>query len=219
MGKRKTRTEQTNKPVYGAQIEGAAGNITDAYNSSMPAVQELSGNLGAVSNEALRGMMGPNNPLMNANNFLNAQLTGDPAQNPYLDAMVERTNNSVRNQQQAIMGRRGLTGGSDYTNLITRALASNETGLRFDDYNQSMNRRMQAAGMAGQNLGQAAQLGQAGAMLPSQLAALQGAGVGGLLGQYQNVKGTQTQSGGLGQMLGGLLGAGLSGWATGGFRL
>jgi hypothetical protein len=43
-------------------------------------------------------------------------------------------------------------------------------------------------------------------MLPSQLAALQGAGVGGLLGQYQNTRGTQTQSGG---MLGQILGAGM----------
>jgi hypothetical protein len=116
-----------------------------------------------------------------------------------------------------MLGRRGMTGGSDYTNLITRALASNETGLRFDDYNQSMNRRMQAAGMAGIPTQTAAALGQQGVMLPSQLAAIQGAGVGGLLGQYQNTTGTQTQSGGFGQMLGGLLGAGLSGWASGGF--
>jgi hypothetical protein len=205
MGKKKTRTEQTNKPVYGAQIEGAASNITNAYNASQPAVQQLTGNLGAVSNEALQGMTGANNPLINSNNFLNAELTGDPTQNPYLQQQIDMTNESVRNQVQASMGRRGLTGGSDYANMITRSLAQNESGIRYNDYNQAMQRRMQAAGMAGQNVGQAAQLGQAGAMLPSQLAALQGAGVGGLLGQYQNIKGKTTQSGGL---LESILGAG-----------
>jgi hypothetical protein len=64
----------------------------------------------------------------------------------------------------------------------------------------------------------AAQFGQQGAMLPLQAGALNAASIGGLLGQYQDVRGTQTQNGGLGGMLGGILGAGLSGWAGGGFR-
>lgn len=210
MGKRKTTSTQTNRPVYSAEITGAANNITNAYNASQPAVQTLTNNLGAASNDLFAGMQGGNNAVLNANNFINQQLTGDPQSNPYLDAMVERTNNSVRNQQQAILGRRGMTGGSDYTNLISRALASNETGLRYDDYNNAMNRRFQAAGMAGQGLGTAAALGAQGAMLPTQLAALQGAGVGGLLGQYQTVNGRSTQSGGLMDVLGlGLQGAAL----------
>ena len=211
MGKKRTRSEQTNKPVYGAQIEGAANNITSAYNASQPAVQNVSNNLNQASNDLFAQFRNGGDPTVSAaSSFLRNQIESDPTQNPYLDAMVERTNNSVRNQQQAIMGRRGLTGGSDYTNIINRALASNETGLRFDDYNQSMNRRMQAAGMAPGiaqagylPLQMATQAGTAGAMLPSQLAALQGAGIGGLLGQYQNVKGTQTQSGmGWGELLG-----------------
>jgi hypothetical protein len=149
---------------------------------------------------------------------LRSQIESDPTENPYLQAMIDRTNNSVRNQQQAMLGRRGLAGGSDYANIISRALASNETGLRFEDYNQAMNRRMQAAGMAPGisqagflPLQMATQAGTAGAMLPSQLAAMQGAGMGGLLGQYQDVRGTQRQSGmGLGEMIGlGLQGASL----------
>jgi hypothetical protein len=197
MGKKRTRTTQTNRPIYSQEITGAAQGITNAYNASQPAINQLTSNLGAVSNEALQGMTGANNPLLNANTFVNEQLTGDLQNNPYLQQQIDMTNESVRNQAQAALGRRGLTGGSDYSNLIARALAQNETGLRYTDYNNALNRRFQAAGMAGQNLGQAAQLGQAGAMLPLQAAALQGAGVGGLLGQYQDVRGTQTQSGGL----------------------
>lgn len=216
MGKKKTRTTQTNRPIYSSEITGAAQGITNAYNASQPAINQLSGNLGAVSNEALQGMTGANNPLLNANTFVNEQLTGDLQNNPYLQQQIDMTNESVRNQAQAALGRRGLTGGSDYSNLIARALAQNETGLRYTDYNNALNRRFQAAGMAGQGLGQAAQLGQAGAMMPLQAAALQGAGVGGLLGQYQDVRGTQTQSGGLlGNLLqiGGQLGAA---WLGGG---
>jgi hypothetical protein len=104
------------------------------------------------------------------------------------------------------MGRAGLAGGSDYNNLIARALAQNESGLRYADYDNAMNRRFQAAGLAPQGLQTAAGLGQAGAMLPLQAGALNAASVGGLLGQYQNQQGVQKQSG---ISIGELLGAGL----------
>ena len=219
MGSRKSRSTQVNKPVYAAEIGGAARNIQDAYAGSQPAVNTLSNNLGRVSQTLFDQYQGGGDPTVSAaSNFLRSQIESDPTENPYLQAMIDRTNNSVRNQQQAMLGRRGLAGGSDYANIISRALASNETGLRFEDYNQAMNRRMQAAGMAPGisqagflPLQMATQAGTAGAMLPSQLAAMQGAGMGGLLGQYQDVRGTQRQSGmGLGEMIGlGLQGASL----------
>lgn len=216
MGKKKSTTTQVNRPIYSAEIGGAASNVQNAYTQAQPTINTLSNNLGQVSNDLFAGMQGENNAVLNANNFVNQQLTGDPTQNPYLDAQIERTNNSVRNQLQARLGRAGLAGGSDYTNLIARALASNEGNLRYQDYDNAMNRRLQAAGMAGQGLQAATNLGQAGAMLPLQAGALNAASIGGLLGQYQDVKGTQTQSGGL---LGSILGAGLTGWASGGFKI
>lgn len=202
MGSRKTKTTQVNKPIYSAEIGGAANNIANAYNQSQPAVNTLSNNLGKVSSDLFAGLGGGNNAVLNANSFINSQLTGDLQDNPYLQQQIDLTNESVRNQAQAALGRRGLTGGSDYSNLITRALAQNESGLRYQDYNNAMQRRFQAAGLAPQGLQTAAALGTQGALLPSQLAAIQGAGIGGLLGQYQDVRGTQRQSGGL---LGGLL--------------
>jgi len=197
MGKRKTRSEQTNKPIYEAQITGAAGAQQDAFDKSMPAAMQLSGTMSGAANDLFGQFAQDGNALGAANKFLVNELSGDPAQNPYLDQMLDISNNRVQNQMQAAMGRRGLTGGSDYTNLIGRALAENETGMRFQDYNNAMQRRMQAAGMSALPMQAAGQIGQAGVMLPSQLAALNSAGIGGLLGQYQDVKGTQTQSGGL----------------------
>ena len=214
MGSKKTRTTQTNRPIYSAEISGAAKNAQDAYTQSQPGINTLSNNLGQVSSELFAGMGGANNAVLNANNFINSQLTGDLQQNPYLDAQIQRTNDSVRNQLQARMGRAGLAGGSDYTNLIARALASNEGNLRYQDYDNAVNRRFQAAGMAPQGLTTATQLGQAGAMLPLQAGALNAASIGGLLGQYQDVRGTQKQSGGL---LGSIIGAGLSAYGAGVF--
>ena len=182
MGKRRTRTEQTNRPIYASEIQGAAQATQNAFNQSLPMAQQTQANLMGASNDLFAGMQGENNAVLNANTFLNQQLTGDPTQNPYLDQMLDISNNRVMNQMQAQNRMRGITGGSDDTGIIARALAQNETGVRFDDYNQAMNRRVQAAGLAPMGTQVAAGLGQQGAMLPSQLAALNAAGVGGLLG-------------------------------------
>lgn len=203
MGSKKTKTTQTNKPIYAAEIGGAAKNVQDAYAQSQPGINTLSNNLGQVSSDIFAGMQGGNNAVLNANNFVNQQLTSDPQQNPYLQQQIDTTNESVRNQLQARMGRAGLAGGSDYNNLISRALAQNESGLRYQDYDNAMNRKFQAAGLAPQGLQTAAGLGQAGAMLPLQAGALNAASIGGLLGQYQDQRVTQKQSGiGFGEILG-----------------
>ena len=133
-------------------------------------------------------------------------------ENPYLQQMIDQTNSSVRNQLQAQMGRRGAVGGSDYTNLIARALARNETEARFGDFNSAQQRRLQAAGLAPgllqgslMPLQLGAQLGSQGAMLPLQAALANSAGVAGLLGPYTNTESRTVQSGGL---LESILGAG-----------
>lgn len=204
MGKKKSKTEQTNKPIYAAEIGGAANAQQAAYNQAQPAIGQFSDNAAGASNDLFAQFRAGDPTVQAAQGFLQGQLTGDPTQNPYLDQMVAQTNDSVRNQVQARMATRGQTGGSDYTGLIARALAENETGLRYGDYDRAMQRRMSAAGLtpgvtAAQYLPLEAAMntGQAGAMLPLQAALANSAGVGGLLGQYQDVKGKTVQSGGL----------------------
>lgn len=197
MGKKKSTSTQTNRPVYAAEVEGANRQQQEAYNQARPMLNQVSNNMGQASIGIFDSMNRDGNAVSSANRFLVGQLEGDPQQNPYLDAMIDRTNNSVRNQMQARLGRMGASGGSDYTNLITRALASNEGSMRFEDYNNAMNRKFQAAGMSALPVTTAAGLGQAGAMLPLQGALANSAGTAGLLGQYQTVNGRQTQTGGL----------------------
>lgn len=203
MGKKKTTTTQTNKPIYSSQIEGAANTQQAAYNQSRDKIAGVSDNLLGLSDDLLARFRDGDPAIDAAKGYVTDTLSGDPASNPYLDDMIAQTNDNVRNQMQASMGTRGLTGGSDYYGLIGRELAKNETGLRYTDYDREQQRRAQAAGMApGLVAGEyipvagAMEAGTSGAMLPLQAALANSAGIGGLLGQYQNVKGTQKQSGG-----------------------
>ncbi|WP_230280270.1 hypothetical protein [Croceicoccus sp. Ery15] len=221
MGSKKSKS--TTKPVYSSQIEGAAGNLNSVYNSSKDSINQVSSNLTGLSSDLLGRFQQGDPTITAAKGYITDTLAADPASNPYLDDMISMSNDSVRNQLQAQMGTRGLTGSSDYYGLISKNLANNETGLRYTDYNNTLDRQAQAAGMApsivaGEYIPVAAAMeaGTTGAMLPTQAALANAAGVGGLLGQYTNS--TQKQSGGFGSMLGGIVGAGLSGWASGGFK-
>jgi hypothetical protein len=125
------------------------------------------------------------------------------AGNPYLQAMIDRTNNSVRNQTQASYGSRGQTNGSDYVLAIADRLAANETGLRYQDYGNERDRMAQATsqvpGLIAAENGQLDPAFQAYDAMQAPLRAAIGYGgsIGGLLGQYQTVK----QKTGIGQQL------------------
>lgn len=217
LSSKKTTTTQTNKPIYSREVEGAARSQQQAYDAARPGIDRVSGNMLDLSDDLL-GRFRNGDPTINAaRRHIQRTLNGDPAENPYLDDMIDISNDNVRNTLQAKLGTRGQTGGSAYYDMIGRGLAQNETGLRFQDYNNVMDRRQQAAGMApGVVAGDyipvagAMQAGQQGAMLPLQAALANSAGVGGLLGQYQNQRGTQTQNTGFMDILGmGLQGASL----------
>jgi hypothetical protein len=202
LGKKKQTTTQTNKPVYASEITGAARQAQGAYDQSQPAIAQVSGNLTNASNDLFQQFRQGDPTLQMAQSTARDLMQG--GENPYLQSMIDQTNSSVRNQMQARLGRSGNAGGSDYTNLISRALARNETEARFGDFNNSQNRRLQAAGMAPGllqgsylPLQMASQAGMQGALLPLQAAGVNAGNIGGLLGQYQDIRGRTTQSGGL----------------------
>ena len=100
---------------------------------------------------------------------------------------------------------------------LTRQLANAENNARFQNYAMERGYQNDAIGQA-QNL-----MGGSQGLL-NNAAELPWIGVGALNGNVRNASGgygttTTKQSGGIGQMLGGLAGAGLSGWATGGFKI
>lgn len=224
MGKKKTTS--TTKPIYGRQIEGAANTVGNVYNQQAPKISGYADQIGSLVpglvQQAQAGDAGINAARDYNVDVLSGQYLNEG--NPYLEGVLSNSNNDIRNQLQAALGAKGLTGGSDYAGLISDKIAKNTLATRYQNYDAERARMATAAGQspgiaAGAIAPVASAVGaaQAAGSLPMDAALKYGAGIGGLLGQYTNT--TQKQSGGLGSMLGGLLGAGLSGWATGGFKV
>jgi hypothetical protein len=196
-----SKKTQKVEPIYGQQLQGAANTLTGVYNQNAPKIQGYADAIGGLIPSLMQRYQ-QGDPAMNAaRSFLTNTIQND-GPNPYLESQIAQTNNSVGNTVNAKLGTRGLTGGSVQAGMLSRALAENESGLRYADYNNMMQRRMQAAGMA-PNMASADLIAispllaaaQSASGLPMQAAAQNAAGIGGLLGQYTNT--TQKSSGGL----------------------
>lgn len=203
-------------------ISGAAAGLQDSVAANAPNLQAISGTLAGGLPDLAAKAFG-SDPLMGqakgyAGDVLGGKyLTG----NPNLEGMIERTRGDVSDQINSIFSRAGRTGSGRHAQDLTRGLADAELGMRYSDYDRERGAMERAAGMApglyaGQFAGVSPLLGLAGAAAetPYVGSRLLAQGMGGLLGGYN----TQTQSPGLGSSLMGLAGAGLSSWATGGFK-
>lgn len=221
MGLSSSKTKSTSKPVYSSQIEGAAGNVSSAYNAAQPGITKTADALGSavpgLMDQYLKGDAG-----VNSARAYNQDVTSGKyldAGNPYLQAQIDKTGAGVRNGLAASLGTRGLTGGSAFGDIITRNLAENESGLRYTDYNNERTRMDAAASAAGGiSAAQYAPLSVIQSILESQQAPIRsaagaGSAVGGLLGQYTNQ--TQKQGTNIGMLIAQLAGNAASAYAGG----
>lgn len=218
----KSKSTTKTKPIYSQQIEGAAGNINAAYSAQAPKISAVTDQLSAqVPGLVERYTQG--DPNVKAAQGYNADVLGGKyldAGNPHLQAMIDQTGNSVRNGVSASLGVRGLSGGSSHSDLVSRALAENETKLRYGDY-ASERSRMDSAASQAPALASAQyiplsimeQIAQAQQM-PVQSAVGAGSGIGGLLGSYTNQK--TTQKGSIGQLIAQMAGNAAQAYAGGG---
>lgn len=218
----KSKSKTTNKPVYSSQIEGAANTINNAYAQQAPKITGITDQLSGLVPDLVSRYTNGDPNVKAAQAYNTDVLSGRylDAGNPYLQSQIDATGADVRNGLSASLGTRGLTGGSAFGDIISRNLAENSSALRYKDYDAERARMGQAAGMAGgisaaqylpltaiQDILQAQQA-------PVQAAVGAGNGIGGLLGQYQNTK--QTQSGSLGQLIAQLAGNAAQAYAIGG---
>lgn len=223
MGFSSSKSKSSTKPVYSGQIEGAAGNINSAYASQAPKISAITDQLGGLV-PGLVDSFNTGDPGVKAAQGYNTDILSGKylSGNPYLEDQISRTNDGVRNGLSASLGTRGLTGGSAFGDIITRNLAANESGLRYNDYNNERTRMGQAASAApGLSAASYLPLTAIQDILQAQQAPVQsavgaGSGIGGLLGQYTNQ--TQKSSPGLGLLAAQLGGSALSAWAGGGFK-
>lgn len=130
-------------------------------------------------------------------------------QNPYMQGMIDQTNESVSNRVNSNFSGSGRYGSDYHTGELTKGLADAENNLRFSNYATERGYQNGAA------LGNLAGI-ESLAGMPAGFANNQANAINGLVGKYvtSTGSGTSKQSGGL---LGDLLGAGLAGWASGGF--
>lgn len=202
MGLSSKTSKSSNKPVYGAQIEGAASNVSNAYNAAAPQIASTANQLGGLVPDLVKQYQ-QGQPNVAAAQGYNADVLSGKylgQGNPYLQDQIDATGSDVRNGLSASLGTRGLTGGSAFGDIISRNLATNATNLRYTDYSNERS-RMDSAATQAPGLAAAGYLPIATiqSILQSQAAPLQAAnsqaaGIGGLLGQYTNQKQTYNPS-------------------------
>jgi hypothetical protein len=207
-------------PIYNKQIEGAGNTLTSAYNANAPKIQGISDQLSGLVPEIVQrfkaGDPGVNAAKAYNTDVLSGRYLGEG--NPYLEAMIADSGDDVRNQTQAALGVRGLTGGSGYADLISRNIGKNSLALRYQDYGAERDRMTGAAGMAPALSAadyiplQAALSAGETADDPLQAAVGYSSGLGSLLGQYTKTKTKQA----LGPMIANALAGAAAAYAGGG---
>lgn len=212
-GSKTTTMKSTTKPVYESQILGEHSNLTSAFDNNASNVADIQSQLQNLLGTAIGNYN--NNPTLNAaKGYVTSTLGSSYQDSPYLQGMIDQTNRSVANATTNALGTRGLTGGSAMAKILAGKLAENETGLRYNDYNNWQDRQAQAAAMApglssadATNLSSVQNLAGQSATMTTDEALKRAAAVSGLLGQYTNTDGKQTEktSGGLGGLFGGIL--------------
>lgn len=212
----KKKTVQSNTPWAPAQpyILKNLQQQDAVFNSSQPALEGF-----AADQRATYGRLAPGAEagIVGAQNLVNRNLSGANLQgNPYLDAILGRTRENVAGTVNDQFGPAGRFGSGQHAAILARELADAETRARYGDYAQERGYQQDAIGQASGLMGGAQGLLNNAAELPW-------IGVQAANGAVRQASGgygtsTTTQKGGLGQMLMGLAGTGLSGWASGGFR-
>jgi hypothetical protein len=192
-------SKSTTKPVYNKQIESAGNTLTSAYNTAAPRIQGVSDQLSGLVPEIVSRFRAGDPGVTAARDYnvdvLSGRYLGEG--NPYLEQVIANAGNDVRNQSQATLGLKGLTGGSSYADIISRTVGTLATNLRYQDYDAERNRMSGAAAMAPGisaaeyiPLQAALSVGET-AQDPLRAAVGYSSGLGGLLGQYTQTKSKQ----------------------------
>lgn len=216
MGLSSSKTKTKNEPWAPAQpyILKGLEQSGQVFDQQQPSLNKFSAmqmdTYGRLAPSAEQGIAG-SQTLVNdtlAGKYLNG--------NPYLDGMLNKTRENITNNVQSQFAGAGRYGSDYNVGELSRQLADAENQMRFQNYGQERAYQNEAIGQA-----QGLMNGTQG--LLNNAAELPWIGVGALNGNVRNASGgygtqTTTQKQGAGGLLAGIAGAGLSGWAGGGFK-
>lgn len=215
--KQKTEYNKDVKPY----VFGAANNLQDTVRAAQPGLDAITGGLNSGFATLGNRVFGSNALTDQAKSYAGDVLGGKylGAGNPYLEGMVDTARGNAFDDVASRFGRTGMTGGTGFARSLGRGMGEAELGLRYNDY---AGERARMDGMAN-NAGQIsisdlaalpAWLQTAGlaAETPYIGANVLASGLGGLFGNQQ----TTTQKQGALGTIAGLVGSGLSAYASGG---
>lgn len=200
MGASSKKTKSTTKPVYEQEVKDAAGVTNSTYQDNRGTAADISGQFAGLVPDLLDKYQQGDPTINMAQNYAQDTLGGKYLENnPYLENIINTTNDSVTDRTNAGIGTRGQTGGSAHMELLSQNLADNESGLRWNNYNterQNMNNMaaMSPSLAAGQQIPLAAAMaaGESAVNLPWVGANNVARNTAGLLGQYTNTEGKQS---------------------------
>lgn len=193
----------------------AAADTTSVFNSAQPGLQNITNSVQGTIPSILAKYQAGNPALNTATSWDVNLLNRDPfAGSPQLDNLVNSTDAHVGDQVNANFGSRGAFGGTAHTTALARALADNETGLRYQDAQNIIGQQGAASANAPQKAA-ADYLGISPYLAAAQTgAALPYTGINAQATDLNNLfaGGTQktTQPSGLGAALGQAFGTGAS---------
>ena len=208
MSKKSSTSTEPSKFAKGYISQGA-NTLQDTYGANAGQIQSATDQVvGLLPSMVEKYQAG--NPAVNAATGYTSDVLGGKYLdgNPYLDGVISASNDDLRNQMQAALGAKGLTGGSDYADIISKNIARNTMDMRYADYGRERGMMESAAGRApGLAAADAIQVTPMLAALgasttPVQAAGAYAGGMGGLLGQYGTQSGKPSQWDGFKDVLG-----------------
>ena len=200
---------------------GAANNLQSVVGQNAAGLQSTANDMQGYGAQLGSRVFGANPLADQAKAYAGDVLGGKYLNNnPYMNQMVDQARSGAFDAVNSGFGRSGMAGGTGHMQSLGRGIAQAELGTRANDYQQQQSRMDAMANNAGaisvsdlSALPYYMQTAQTGATLPYVGAQALASGMGGLLGNQQ----TTTQKQGWGGALAGLVGTGLSSWASGGF--
>ena len=216
MGLSSSKSKTTNDPWAPAQpyILNGMKQTQAVFDAQQPTLNKYSADqsasYGRLAPGAEQGIQG-------AQGVVNHALAGDNLNgNPYLQKQMDLTNRDTTDAVNSQFEGAGRYGSGMHARILARQIADSENQTRFANYSQERQNQVNA-------VGQASGLMAGSQSLLNNSAELPWIGVGALNGnvrQASNGYGTQTTNAtqAWGPVLGAVAGAGLSGWASGGFK-
>lgn len=146
----KKSSKQTSGPSAYAKpyITGAVNTLQSTVNANQPRTQAIADQIGGYL-PGLGAKVFGDNPMYDAAERYTSDTLGGKyldRQNPYLQGMVDKTNNDLTGRINSIFSRSGRTGGTGHAGELATGLAEAENGLRYQNYAQERGMMENAAG-------------------------------------------------------------------------